>query len=365
MTATVGSAVLMLAVIAFTPLGRWLERRRACARTRASRARCSGGGARPVCDPRRRPLGAGEPAAVIWLARRVDGSYGQTAPTVEEVVAAELRAGWPHAACRVSRRGNRGRGGRRGRRLVVDAGRPRPADSRWPARSRSLRRVLARFAEVQPLARPELRTQLADLARRVQVPVTSVDEWMVNKSARTSALVTGVGGAAPRPRLVELARDWSDDEIAVVVAHELAHHVYRDLWRTLALDAAVLARACFRPIWSFGGRRRRCACLARETSPRCRSSRSSPTAVWTMATPVRHAQSRRHERRADLFALAMTGRVEAFGAAIRRLGVRLLAEERPSALTRWLYHRHPTVAERLAMAEEYRRAYGSGLTVTA
>ena len=35
------------------------------------------------------------------------------------------------------------------------------------------------------------------------------------------------------------------------------------------------------------------------------------------------------------------------GAAVRRLSAQHLAEERPSTLTRWLFHRHPPVAERL------------------
>ena len=77
--------------------------------------------------------------------------------------------------------------------------------------------------------------------------------------------------------------------------------------------------------------------------------------VWMISAPLRYAHSRRQERRADVFALAMTNGAEAFGTAIRRLGARHLAEERPSRLTRWLSHRHPSVAERLALAEAYRR----------
>ncbi len=76
-------------------------------------------------------------------------------------------------------------------------------------------------------------------------------------------------------------------------------------------------------------------------------------AVWLAATPLRHAHSRRQERRADQFALALTGGADAFSAAIRRLGAQHLAEERPSPLTQWLYHRHPSVAERLAIADSY------------
>jgi STE24 endopeptidase len=76
--------------------------------------------------------------------------------------------------------------------------------------------------------------------------------------------------------------------------------------------------------------------------------------VWLAATPLRHAQSRRHERLADEFALRLTGETEAFSTAIRRLGARHLAEERPSTLTRWLFHTHPSVGERLALASRFR-----------
>jgi STE24 endopeptidase len=76
--------------------------------------------------------------------------------------------------------------------------------------------------------------------------------------------------------------------------------------------------------------------------------------VWLAATPLRHGQSRRHERLADEFALRLTGESEAFAAAIRRLGARHLAEERPSTFTRWFFHTHPSVGERLALANRFR-----------
>jgi len=150
-------------------------------------------------------------------------------------------------------------------------------------------------------------------------------------------------------------RDWSDDEIAVVVAHELAHHKYRDLWRTWMLDVVLLSAAL--GIADV---------MLRFASPASVGQTPGALAtlpfvalvvgvVWVAATPLRHAQSRSQERRADVFALAMTDRAEAFGAAIRRLGERHLAEERPARLTRWLHYRHPSIAERLALADAYRR----------
>ncbi len=215
--------------------------------------------------------------------------------------------------------------------------------------------LLATLGEVHPFTRESLARRLDDLARRAGVPLAGIHEWRIAEPAPTSAVVTGV--ARGRRVLVagELVRDWTDDEVAVVVAHELAHHAHRDLWRAWALNAAVIAAGLFladRVLVMTG------APGGPGTLSTLPLTAFVAAVVWIAATPARHAQSRRQERRADAFALAMTGNAEAFGAAVRRLGARHLAEERPSVLTRWLYFSHPPVAERLAFAEAYRRRQG-------
>jgi STE24 endopeptidase len=205
----------------------------------------------------------------------------------------------------------------------------------------------------QAIVRPGLQSRLSELAGRARVPVAGIDEWRTDEPTAT-AFVAGLG----RTRRVfvssQLTREWSDDEIAVVVAHELAHHAHRDLWRALILDAGVL----------LAGLKVAAATLAWAAPSLGLRGPSDLAAlpaivvvsggVWLAATPIRHALSRRQERRADRFALALTGSADAFAAAIRRLGERHLAEERPSRLTRWLYYRHPSVAERLALAAQAR-----------
>jgi len=212
--------------------------------------------------------------------------------------------------------------------------------------------ALARLEEVRPVSRPELAARLQTLAARARVHVAGIDEWRTTNANRTTALVTGIGRRRRIFISADVVQDWSDTEIAVVVAHELAHHAYHDLLRTLAVDAAVLS--C--------GLGAAAAVLARMPGAGAPGDPATlplialvAGGVWLAATPLRHAQSRRHERRADLFALVVTGGSDAFSSAIRRLGARHLSEERPSTVTRWLFHRHPTVAERLAMAEAYRQ----------
>ena len=67
------------------------------------------------------------------------------------------------------------------------------------------------------------------------------------------------------------------------------------------------------------------------------------------ATPLLNSVSRQNERRADRYALEITGRGDAFVSAMRRLGVQNLSEEKPSRLAVWLFHTHPPIEERIAM----------------
>jgi STE24 endopeptidase len=216
-------------------------------------------------------------------------------------------------------------------------------------------RLFSRMAAVRAVSRPPLAARLRQLAARVRVPVAGIDEWNVGDAAVT-ALVTGIGVSRRVLISADLVRQWSDDEIEVVVAHELAHHAHHDLWRTFALNAVMLSMA----LWAAD-------VVVRLVGPVTGVSGAGDLAalplmalatsiVWAATTPIRHAQSRRQERRADEAALVWTGQAEAFGSAVRRLGAKHLAEERPSTLTRWLYHRHPPVADRLALAERYRQA---------
>jgi STE24 endopeptidase len=210
--------------------------------------------------------------------------------------------------------------------------------------------LLARAAGAEPLTRPVLVERLGALARKVRVNIESIDVLPESTSMTETALVAGGSGARRVFISAALLRDWSDEEIAVVVAHELAHHAHHDLWQTLAMDVAVLGIAFWvsdRVLSATGGHAADLAALPLIAL--------IAGGVWLVSAPIRHGLSRWQERRADGFALKLTGGSDAFQAAIRRLAAAHLAEERPSHLTRWWFHRHPPAAERLRLAEERQR----------
>jgi STE24 endopeptidase len=214
--------------------------------------------------------------------------------------------------------------------------------------------LFSRLGDVRPIARPGLSANLRILARSARVEVAEVHEWRVPDAADASALVTGAGRARRILIASPVLRDWSDAEIAVVVAHELAHHRHHDLHVTLIIDASIIALAG----WTSGVALARAGAAAGLAGPADLAALPLLIlvggGVWLASTPLRLAISRWQERRADRFALRTTDGADAFSTAVRRLGAQHLAEERPSLLTRWLFQRHPSVAERVAMAEAYR-----------
>ena len=100
------------------------------------------------------------------------------------------------------------------------------------------------FYRFRPLDREALRERLLTLSNRAGVPVLGAFEWgLGEKTTRANAALVGVGGT--RRILVSdtLLKDYSDDEIEVILAHEIAHHVHHDIWTALALETLVTAVA--------------------------------------------------------------------------------------------------------------------------
>jgi STE24 endopeptidase len=101
--------------------------------------------------------------------------------------------------------------------------------------------LLPLFFRFTPLERPSLVQRLEGLVNRAGTRIVGVYEWALgDKSRRANAALTGVG--ATRRILISdtMLADYSDDEIEVVLAHELGHHVHHDIWRGIAIESALI-----------------------------------------------------------------------------------------------------------------------------
>ena len=210
------------------------------------------------------------------------------------------------------------------------------------------------FYTCTPLARPALQGRLRLLASRAGIDRLSVDAWAADAGRRrVSAALVGVGSGRRVLIGETLLSDYTDDEIEVVVAHELGHHVHHDIRAGLVLRIAV-AIAGFGAMASvLAASWRPLGFVAAHDAAGIPLLAMSGGLVMLAARPLVNALSRRQEYRADRFALALTGRADAFVSAIRRAAAQTLTETRPSTATLWLFHSHPTVEQRIRAARAF------------
>jgi STE24 endopeptidase len=211
--------------------------------------------------------------------------------------------------------------------------------------------LLPLFYTFTPLDRPALVQRLVALAERAGARVLGVFEWRLSdRTRKANAALAGIGRTRRILLSDTLLAVHSDDEIEVVLAHELAHHVYHDIWKSIALEALLMTagfyvadRVLGRAVGYFG-------IVAKQDVAALPVLVLAGGAVSLAMLPLVNALSRAHERRADRYALEMTGNAAAFSSAMKRLGAQNLAEEQPSRLVQILFHSHPPIADRLEAA---------------
>jgi STE24 endopeptidase len=217
--------------------------------------------------------------------------------------------------------------------------------------------LLPIFYRVTPLDRESLRLRLVALADRAGATVLGAYEWgLGEKTRKANAALAGLG--TTRRILISdtMLAEYTDDEIEVVLAHELGHHVHGDLWKGIVFESALIlvglyvaARvlAGLAPVLGFRGSADAAGMPALVLAT---------GAVSFVMLPIAHAMSRAFERSADRFALDLTRNPAAFVSAMRRLAAQNLAEEQPSRLVQMLFYSHPPVRERIAAAQGFTEA---------
>jgi STE24 endopeptidase len=201
----------------------------------------------------------------------------------------------------------------------------------------------------------ELLHRLSKLAQGTSLSIEGV--YRMNLSSETvkaNAMLAGLG----RTRRVilgdTLLDQFSPDEIEVVFAHEIGHHVHRHIVKLIGLGVLFSALGfwlCDRLLTTW------CGIGASGATYRDVPVASLPLLMFALTLfslllePLQNVISRRFERQCDLYALESTGLRVAYLSAFRKLAVLNKDDPNPNAVEVFLFHSHPPIAERLAMAE--------------
>jgi STE24 endopeptidase len=153
-----------------------------------------------------------------------------------------------------------------------------------------------------------------------------------------------------------LLENFSGDEIEVVFAHEIGHHVKRHLPKMIAAGVVYCGLGfvlCDQFLaWQIGG----------GYDPFQLPVSALPSLLLALLAfqfavePLQNAMSRRFERQCDRYALERTGLATAYVSAFEKLARQNKDDPNPHPLEVALLHDHPPIAERLAMADEFLKA---------
>jgi STE24 endopeptidase len=213
--------------------------------------------------------------------------------------------------------------------------------------------IMPLFNKYVPLGdgHAELADRLMKLAERAHTRVRGV--FTFDMSRRTKAANAALTGLGNTRRIVlgdTLINEFSPDEIETILAHELGHHVHKDIPILMA----------FGTVMTLGG-----LYLASQALHWAAGyfGFSGPAdiaglpalglvlgAFGLLTQPLDNAFSRWREGMADAYALQSTGKAQAFASAFVRLANQNLGEVDPEKWVVFMFYDHPPLGERIKMA---------------
>ena len=211
------------------------------------------------------------------------------------------------------------------------------------------------FNKFTPLPEGRTRADVLELAQRAGVEVGEVYE--IDASRRTTAANAYVAGLGRTKRVVlydNLLKDFTPDEVRLVVAHELGHVRHRDVPHGLLYLAIVAPFGMF-AVARLGER------FGRPTSA------GTPAALPAHGAGGRDRGAGHHDRlqpalartssaRADAYALELTREPETQIEFQRRIALTNVSDPDPPRWVAFLLATHPPTLERIGQAAAAARA---------
>lgn len=217
------------------------------------------------------------------------------------------------------------------------------------------------FYKFTPLPEGELTQRLLALVTRAKTRVRGV--YTMHLSSKTTAANAALMGLGNTRRIVlgdTMLDRYSVDEIEVVLAHELGHHVHRDIWKLIVSQSVITLVGLFLA---------NLVLHAVVDSLHFYQSLTDPATLpfffllagifGLLVMPLSNGYSRRIEYQADEYALQSTKNIPAFKSAMIRLANQNLSDIEPSPLVEALFYSHPSIKKRLQHADVFAAHHGS------
>jgi STE24 endopeptidase len=215
------------------------------------------------------------------------------------------------------------------------------------------------FYKFKPLGEEyqDLSNRLTRLFEQAGTHVKGVYKFdMSSRTKSANAALTGLGNTRRIILGDTLLTEFTPDEIETVMAHELGHHVNKDITYSILIETVSTVVGLF------------LASLALKWGVNqfgfqgVGDIAALPLFMLVMGIyglvtmPLTNGFSRWRERLADKYALESTHNATAFASAMTRLANQNLSEVDPEPWVEWLLYSHPALEKRIRMAREFEQA---------
>ncbi len=204
------------------------------------------------------------------------------------------------------------------------------------------------FFKFRPLSDSDLEARILELTKKLNTKISGIFEMDLSKKSKTAnAALAGIGKTRRIVLSDTLLNNYDHDEIEVIMAHELGHHIYNHLWKGIFIQSILILALLFiislslnsgvtwfhlKGIYDIAG---------------------LPYLIFIsmifslILLPFVNLYLRRLEYQADQFGVSLTGKKEAFIRALEKLSQQNLSEKEPNPIIEFIFHSHPSISKRI------------------
>ena len=209
--------------------------------------------------------------------------------------------------------------------------------------------ILPLFYKITPVSNEELKERIIRLSKEVGMNVENVFAFNMSKNTKkANAAFTGLGKTKRIILGDTLLKNFSDDEIETVIAHELGHYKNKHIVKNIVIStiSSFLTFYLIAELYSlsldwFGF-------ITITQIPAIPLLSLWAMIIGLIQSPVSNIISRKFEYEADEYAVKSTGKKDAFIATLEKLTDQNLGDKEPHPFVEWFFYSHPSIKKRIA-----------------
>ena len=213
--------------------------------------------------------------------------------------------------------------------------------------------IIPLFFKYSPVKK-DLEDRITKLSRKCGMKLVGVYE--IDFSKKTNKLNAAVVGMGSTRRVIladNLIKEFTEDEVAGVLAHEFGHHKLRHMGKHIVFGVLTIFLSCYTLYLASSV----LAGLFGATGASDIKIFPSFLLILFLAgivmLPIQNAFSRKLETEADIFALKVMKDKNIFISLMNKLAEKNLADPNPSKIIKFFFYSHPPISERIVLAERF------------